>query len=138
MIPITWFSPANKRVKPAEVESEGGKDKPLAVLEYNRTEGGIDNLDKITCTYSCRRKTSHWPIALFHNMLDVAGYNAFVLWWELKPFRMAGKLNRPTVIIIPSKMTRTTAEPRNAEENRAPQAGVVFVSASGAKTQKHC
>ena len=64
------------------------------VLHYNRTKGGVDNLDKVVSTYSCRRKTCRWPVALFHNMVDVAAYNAFVLWREIHPDWMAGKLNR--------------------------------------------
>ncbi|XP_026011711.1 piggyBac transposable element-derived protein 4-like [Astatotilapia calliptera] len=56
--------------------------------------GGVDNLDKVVSTYSCRRKTRRWPVALFHNMVDVAAYNAFVLWREIHPDWMPGKLNR--------------------------------------------
>ncbi|CAI5671651.1 unnamed protein product [Oreochromis niloticus] len=76
-------------------KSNGNSDgKPPLVLHYNRTKGGVDNLDKVVSTYSCRRKTCRWPVALFHNMVDVAAYNAFVLWREIHPDWMAGKLNR--------------------------------------------
>ncbi|XP_030614063.1 piggyBac transposable element-derived protein 4-like [Archocentrus centrarchus] len=68
--------------------------KPLAVLHYNRTKGGVDNLDKVLGTYSCRRRTTRWPLALFHNMVDVSAYNAFVLWRELNPAWMPGKRNK--------------------------------------------
>nr|XP_013771544.1 PREDICTED: piggyBac transposable element-derived protein 4-like [Pundamilia nyererei] len=68
--------------------------KPPLVLHYNRTKGGVDNLDKVVSTYSCRRKTRRWPVALFHNMVDVAAYNAFVLWREIHPDWMPGKLNK--------------------------------------------
>ncbi|XP_019210866.1 piggyBac transposable element-derived protein 4-like [Oreochromis niloticus] len=74
--------------------SNGGGGKPPLVLHYNRTKGGVDNLDKVVSTYSCRRKTCRWPVALFHNMVDVAAYNAFVLWREIHPDWMAGKLNK--------------------------------------------
>ncbi|KAL4008004.1 hypothetical protein ACER0C_001856 [Sarotherodon galilaeus] len=74
--------------------SDGGGGKPPLVLHYNRTKGGVDNLDKVASTYSCRRKTYRWPVALFHNMVDVAAYNAFVLWREIHPDWMAGKLNK--------------------------------------------
>lgn len=36
-------------------------------------------------TYSCRRRTARWPMALFYNMLDVSAYNAFVVWREINP-----------------------------------------------------
>ncbi|XP_034437661.1 piggyBac transposable element-derived protein 4-like, partial [Hippoglossus hippoglossus] len=29
--------------------------KPVIVLDYNRNKGGVDNLDKVIGTYSCRR-----------------------------------------------------------------------------------
>ncbi|KAL3972417.1 XC chemokine receptor 1 [Sarotherodon galilaeus] len=74
--------------------SSGSSGKPPLVLHYNRTKGGVDNLDKVVSTYSCRRKTCRWPVALFHNMVDVAAYNAFVLWREIHPDWMAGKLNK--------------------------------------------
>ncbi|KAL4006910.1 alpha-kinase [Sarotherodon galilaeus] len=59
-----------------------------------RNSNSVDNLDKVVSTYSCRRKTCRWPVALFHNMVDVAAYNAFVLWREIHPDWMAGKLNK--------------------------------------------
>lgn len=34
----------------------------------------MDNLDKLL---------ARWPLALFHNMVDVSVYNAFMLWREL-------------------------------------------------------
>ncbi|XP_044226881.1 piggyBac transposable element-derived protein 4-like isoform X1 [Thunnus albacares] len=35
--------------------------KPAIVLEYNSNKGGVDNLDKVVATYSCRRITARWP-----------------------------------------------------------------------------
>lgn len=32
--------------------------KPQMILDYNATKGGVDNLDKVTATYSCQRKTA--------------------------------------------------------------------------------
>ncbi|XP_035854995.1 uncharacterized protein LOC118494664 [Sander lucioperca] len=74
--------------------SAGRHAKPDIILHYNSTKGSVDNLDKLVGTYSCRRKTARWPLAVFHNILDVSAYNAFVLWRELRPKWMRGKLNR--------------------------------------------
>ncbi|KAL4009164.1 hypothetical protein ACER0C_003016 [Sarotherodon galilaeus] len=79
--------------------SSNGGGKPPLVLHYNRTKGGVDNLDKVVSTYSCRRKTCRWPVALFHNMVDVAAYNAFVLWRKIHPDWMVGKLNRQRLFL---------------------------------------
>uniref|UniRef100_A0A9J7X7T1 PiggyBac transposable element-derived protein domain-containing protein n=1 Tax=Cyprinus carpio carpio TaxID=630221 RepID=A0A9J7X7T1_CYPCA len=65
--------------------SEREDRKPEMILSYNRTKGGVDNLDKIVATYTCRRKTARWPMAVFYNMLDVLAYNAFVIWREINP-----------------------------------------------------
>lgn len=60
--------------------SKEGKRKPVIIEDYNKCKGGVDNLDMVVGTYSCRRRTNYWPMALFHNVLDVSLYNAYVLW----------------------------------------------------------
>ncbi|XP_049456868.1 piggyBac transposable element-derived protein 4-like [Epinephelus fuscoguttatus] len=70
--------------------SEEVHKKPMIILDYNKSKGGVDNLDKCVGTYSCRRKSSRWPLTLFYNMLDVSAYYSYVLWtclhpnWEIK------------------------------------------------------
>ncbi|XP_071369448.1 piggyBac transposable element-derived protein 4-like [Centroberyx affinis] len=59
--------------------------KPMIIMDYNHCKGGVDNLDKVVGTYSCRRRTCRWPLVLFYNMLDVSAYNAFVLWTAVDP-----------------------------------------------------
>ncbi|KAL4000599.1 NLR family CARD domain-containing protein 3 [Sarotherodon galilaeus] len=89
-----YVGPSGSLLEPSSNPDGGGPAKPSMVLHYNRTKGGVDNLDKVVGTYSCRRKTSRWPVALFHNMVDVAAYNAFVLWREIHPDWVSGKLNK--------------------------------------------
>ncbi|KAL7866079.1 hypothetical protein SRHO_G00113260 [Serrasalmus rhombeus] len=50
--------------------------KPQMILDYNSMKGGVDNLDKVTATYSCQRTTARWPLVLFYNIVDVSAYNA--------------------------------------------------------------
>ncbi|XP_055362249.1 uncharacterized protein LOC129603679 isoform X1 [Betta splendens] len=77
----------------------GRRDKkPFAVLDYNATKGGVDNLDKVIGTYSCRRKTARWPV-VFHNVLDVSCYNAFVVWREAHPDWMPGNRSKRRVFL---------------------------------------
>ncbi|KAE8280237.1 hypothetical protein D5F01_LYC20791 [Larimichthys crocea] len=59
----------------------------------------VDNLDKVVTTYSCRRMTARWPLAVFHNILDVSSYNAFVIWRELNPDWLPGKRNKRRVFL---------------------------------------
>lgn len=53
--------------------------KPLMILEYNTTKGGVDTMDENVEEFSVRRKTRRWPLLLFFNMIDVAVNNAFLL-----------------------------------------------------------
>lgn len=62
------------------------KDKnPQMILDYNATKGGVDNLDKVTATYSCWRMTARWPLVIFFNIIDVRAFNGFVIWCEANP-----------------------------------------------------
>lgn len=69
------------------------------VLDYNETKGGVDNLDKVTATYSCRRMIAHWPHVIFFNIIDVSTYNAFVLWSEINKDWNSGKLSRRRIFL---------------------------------------
>ncbi|GLD71074.1 piggyBac transposable element-derived protein 4-like protein [Lates japonicus] len=68
--------------------------RPVIILDYNCNKGGVDNLDKVIGTYSCRRMTVHWPLVIFHNIIDVSSYNTFVIWREINPSWMPGKRNK--------------------------------------------
>ncbi|KAL1276899.1 hypothetical protein QQF64_023572 [Cirrhinus molitorella] len=69
------------------------------VLDYNETKVGVDNLDKVTATYSCRRMTARWPLVIFFNITDVSAYNAFVLWSEINKDCNSGKLSRRRIFL---------------------------------------
>ncbi|XP_020359447.1 piggyBac transposable element-derived protein 4-like [Oncorhynchus kisutch] len=73
--------------------------KPALILDYNCNKGGVDNLDKVVGTYSCSRMTARWPLVVFHNILDVSSYIAFVIWREIKPDWMPGKRNKRRVFL---------------------------------------
>ena len=57
----------------------GVKRKPQMILHYNKTKGGVDMFDEAIEEFTCRRKTSRWPLLLFFNCVDVAALNAFIL-----------------------------------------------------------
>ncbi|TWW71426.1 hypothetical protein D4764_17G0009090 [Takifugu flavidus] len=79
--------------------SDRGDRKPVIILDYNRNKGGVDNLDKVIGTYSCRRMTARWPLVIFHNIIDVSSYNAFVIWRETNPNWMSRKYNKRRVFL---------------------------------------
>ncbi|XP_035768532.1 piggyBac transposable element-derived protein 4-like [Neolamprologus brichardi] len=68
--------------------------RPKIIEDYNRNKGGVDNLDKATSVYTCKRKTARWPLVVFYNILDVSVYNSFVLWSEINPAWNQGKYNK--------------------------------------------
>ena len=84
----------------AEADVSDREDKkPIIALDYNRNKGGVDNLDKVIGTYSCRRMTARWPLVVFHNIIDVSSYNSFMIWREICPDWMPGKRNKRRVFL---------------------------------------
>ena len=49
--------------------------KPQTIMHYNRTKGGVDNVDRMLASVSTRR----WPLIVFYNMIDISLINAFAL-----------------------------------------------------------
>ncbi|XP_053274074.1 piggyBac transposable element-derived protein 3-like, partial [Pleuronectes platessa] len=99
--------------------SDRADGKPVVVLDYNRNKGGVDNLDKVIGTYSCRRKTARWPLVVFHNILDVSSYNAFVIWREVNPDWMSGKRNKRRVFL--EQLGKALVAPYIARRERVPR-----------------
>lgn len=59
--------------------------KPEIIHFYNQTKSGVDTLDQLIRTYTCKRRTNRWPQALFYNMLDISAYNAYVVFLKINP-----------------------------------------------------
>ena len=57
--------------------------KPEVILYYNSTKGSVYTLERMVRTYTCKRMTRRWPVALFYNMIDVSAANAFIVWLDL-------------------------------------------------------
>ena len=77
--------------KNAEISAREDQ-KPSIILDYNATKGVVDNLYKVTGSYSTKRMTARWPLVIFYNMIDVSSYNAFVIWTEIFPAWNVSKL----------------------------------------------
>ncbi|KRX80363.1 PiggyBac transposable element-derived protein 4, partial [Trichinella sp. T6] len=100
---------------------DGKGIKPDIILHYNITKGGVDNLDKMTSTYSCQRMTARWPLVIFYNIIDVCAYNAYVLWTEKHLAWNVGRLHKRRLfleelvkaLVQPELMRRKTL-PRTA------------------------
>lgn len=53
--------------------------KPLIISYYNSTKGGVDKLDQMVESYTCRRKTNRWTLNVLMNILDISALNAYIL-----------------------------------------------------------
>ena len=123
-----------------EVASNAAEKKPEVILYYNSTKSGVDILDRMVRTYTCKRMTRRWPVALFYNMIDVSAVNAYILWQQLQGENnrtFSKKRSRKFLIGLgkelggissaPSTQKRHAIQPqsnrkRAAMENQAPKA----------------
>lgn len=103
----------------AAVSSREDK-KPDIILDYNKYKGGVDNLDKVTSTYTCKRKTNRWPMVVFYNMLDVSAYNAFVVWTDTVPGWNAGKPFKRRLFL--EELGKSLVQPHIEAPQRLPRA----------------
>ena len=53
------------------------KKKPETVEFYNKIKCGVGVADQMVKQYSVKEGTRRWPVAVFYNILDLAGINAF-------------------------------------------------------------
>lgn len=73
--------------------------KPAIILDYNCNKGSVDNLDEVIETYSCWRMTAHWPLIIFHYIVDVYAYNSFMIWRAINPSWIPHKQNKRRVFL---------------------------------------
>lgn len=54
--------------------------KPDIIMDYNKTKGGVDVVDKMCEAYNCARATRRWPMVIFYSALNVAGINSYIIY----------------------------------------------------------
>ncbi|KAM4038377.1 uncharacterized protein ACNLHF_016694 [Anomaloglossus baeobatrachus] len=99
--------------------SSGSDKKPRIILDYNKNKGGMDNLDKLTATYTCQRMTRRWPMVVFSNILDVSAYNAFVLWTHIHEGWNSKKNNKRRRFL--EELERSLVKAHIDQRERVPQ-----------------
>ncbi|KAL3972591.1 conserved oligomeric Golgi complex subunit 5 [Sarotherodon galilaeus] len=103
--------------------SDDPKRNPTIIKDYNKCKGGVDKLDQAVGTYSCRRRTSRWPLALFHNLIDVSLYNGYVLWTAVDPAWQQGKPYRRRLYM--EEVGEMLVKPQMAKRERFPRSSLV-------------
>ncbi|XP_055910852.1 piggyBac transposable element-derived protein 4-like [Eupeodes corollae] len=63
----------------------GPQNKPLMILDYNRTKGGVDVFDQMVSIHSCSRQTNRWPMVVFYNLLDVSALATVIIFRHFNP-----------------------------------------------------
>ncbi|KAJ4936484.1 hypothetical protein JOQ06_003008 [Pogonophryne albipinna] len=81
------------------VDDQSVKRKPEVIQYYNHTKSGVDTMDQMVRTYTCKRRTRRWPMVLWHNVLDVATLNAFTSYTAQHPGYMGGVTNARRLFI---------------------------------------
>ncbi|XP_018799787.1 PREDICTED: uncharacterized protein LOC108975620 [Bactrocera latifrons] len=70
-------------------------------------------MDQMLTGYSCKRSTNRWPLAIFYNMLDIAGLASFIIYDELNPAKQSDKrrsfiIELARQLVIPHMTKRAT------------------------------
>ena len=61
------------------IVEEDRKKRPEIIKFYNETKIGVDLVDQMGQTHTCKRQTRRWPLILFYNVLDIAALNAYTV-----------------------------------------------------------
>ena len=56
-----------------------GKKKPESVVYYNKNKCGVDMLYSMCKQMSTKAGCRRWPLAVFYNIRDLAGVNAWII-----------------------------------------------------------
>jgi len=67
---------------------------------YNETKAGVDTMNQMSRTYSCKRKTRRWPLVVFYNMLDISAINTYVIWKALNPKWNSNKSHKRRLYLL--------------------------------------
>ena len=92
-----------------------GKKKPESILYYNKNKCGVDMLDSMCRQMSTKAGCRRWPLAVFYNILDMAGVNAWILFCA----KTGSKISRRKFMMQLSKELR---QDTGSEAEPEPQA----------------
>ncbi|XP_076814690.1 uncharacterized protein LOC143460899 [Clavelina lepadiformis] len=96
------------------IDEEDPKKRPEIIRFYNKTKIGVNLVDQMVQTYTCKRQTRRWPLVLFYNLLDIAALNAYTIFRQVYPDYQSGQGSKrrgfitdlANCLILPHMMTR--------------------------------
>ena len=120
------------------IDEEDPKRRPEIIKFYNKTKIGVDLVDQMVQTYTCRRQTHRWPLNLFCNLLDIAALNAYTVFGQVYPDSQSTQGSRQrrfitdlaNSLIYPHMKTRQKIpQLRKATKKAMVRCGLTFSSA---------
>ena len=54
------------------IDEEDHKKRPEIIKFYDKTKIGVDLVDQMVGTYTCKRQARRWPLKLFFNLLEMS------------------------------------------------------------------
>ena len=93
---------------------EDRKEMPEIIKFYSEIKIGVDLVDQMVQTYTCKRQTRQWSLILFKNVLDIAALNAYAAFRQVCPNYLSDHCLRrrrfitdlAKTLIMPYMMTR--------------------------------
>ena len=82
---ITYISRSLKKnsVLLSTLHYDKKKNKPEIINFCNETKSGVNTLNQLIRTYTCKRRTNRCPYPLFYYLLDISAYNAYVVFLKI-------------------------------------------------------
>ena len=96
----------------AAIEGEEHDFKPEMILDFNKRKSAVDTLDKLVREYRCLRTNRRWPLALFFDIIDITGHNAFCAWSDHDPNYNVGKSHRLFLMQLAEDMVKPLVDGR--------------------------
>jgi hypothetical protein len=98
--------------------SQRSDRKPVVILDYNATKGGVDTVDQMIDIYQTKVASRRWPMTVFYTMIDISALNSLVIWIYKNPTWNASKPDQRRRLFL-SELGMTLIKPQL--ENRATQ-----------------
>ena len=121
----------NKQVDDTE------KKKPNIVSFYNANKCGVDVVDQMTRLYSTKTPSRRWPMAVWCNILDLAGINSWIIFRKVS----GSKISRRNFLFqLISELITNRSESVNTEANNSTSESTSLEGIPKAvlRKRKHC
>jgi hypothetical protein len=70
------------------IELDENTQKPVQIVNYNSTKGGVDTMDLMCSTFTTAKKIKRCPVVIFFRELDIVGINSLKIFLANNPEKM--------------------------------------------------